>query len=165
MSEIILVAHVELTNLKTGKKESAWSDGELISDNGNATYSAFKPAGGCYPYVAYCGSEENGEYYFEGTEDDQLIQAKTGENTWQEIGLLYFDSGKFIFSFDKDWMLTDLLTPTVIITGYDVPGSNGQEIYAGPPLDFNESTNYNFYYGPVDGYNYYTVELKVQYCY
>lgn len=168
--KLFLVAHIETSNIQTGERISAWSEGAIFSPKSSATISEYNPSlpkvgGGCYPFIANCGSLENNSFYFNTNHGIQSILVSTGKNTYQEIGSLYFDSGNFIFSFDEGWMLTDLLTPTVIITGYDVAGINAQEVYAGPPTEPEESTNYNYYYGPVDGYNYYTVELKVQFCF
>ncbi|WP_167614805.1 hypothetical protein [Maribellus sediminis] len=167
---VLLAAHVETSNIQTGERGSAWSEGTIVGPKSNATVSEYTPVlptlgGGCYPFTANCGSLENQNLHFDTAHGTQSILVSTGKNTWLAIGSLYFDSSNFIFNFDQDWMFTTILTPTVVITGYDNPDQKGDVIYSGPPLKPNESTNYNYYYGPVDGYSYYTAELKVQYCF
>ncbi|WP_340113202.1 hypothetical protein [Maribellus mangrovi] len=166
---VFLVAHVETSNRQTGKSESSWSEGETLSPKSNATSTKYLPdtptlSGGCFPFPAYCGTMMNKAFYLDPTDVvDQRIVAKIGENNWLDIGYLSFDSGNIIFNFDQEWMFTTLVEPEVVVTGYNELGTNGQLIYSGIPLSPERPIYY--YYGPLEGYNYYTVELNVQYCY
>lgn len=166
---VLLVAHVEASNRQTGKSASAWSEGDTFGPKSKATYSEFTPSlqnigSGCFPFPAYCGAMVNTAYYLDPTNVvDQRIIAKIGENNWLDIGYLSFDSGNIIFNFDQEWMFTDLVEPEVVVTGYNELGTNGQLIYSGIPMSPKPPMYY--YYGPLEGFNYYTVELKVQYCF
>ncbi len=167
---LMLAAHVETTNKQSGTKESAWSEGTPISPDGVASYSEYTPCdptsvgGGCFPFTAFCGLLMDNEFYFDVAQDvQQHIVIKTGKNTWEDIGAVNFDSGNIYFDFNQDWYFTDLLEPQLIVTGYKKLGSKGKIVYSGVPLRPQPPIYY--YYGPLGEYNYYTIEIKVQYCY
>ncbi|WP_167606590.1 hypothetical protein [Maribellus sediminis] len=166
---VLFVAHVEASNRQTGESISTWSEGDTFSPKSNATYTEYTPGtpnigGGCFPFPAYCGTMVNKAFYLDATNiDGQRIVAKIGENNWLDIGYLSFDSGNIIFNFDQEWMFTTLVEPEVFVTGYNELGTNGQVIYSGIPMSPKPPIYY--YFGPVEGYNFYKIELKVQYCF
>lgn len=162
---IFLFAHLKVKNINDDEYESAWSDGITLDSQRWGTYSEFScchpegGGGGCFPHIAYGGIEIDGIKYYDNMEKGrQIITADIGEI----IGDVENDKGILKFNFDQDWMFTDLASPEVIITGYYSPGEDGIEIYSGAPLS---PTPPIFYYCPVSYYNYYKIELNVQYCY
>lgn len=165
---IKLLAHVEYTNLQNGDKESAWSEGEILTSKSNATYSDYLPSQGiggpgCFPFTANCGLGVNSEFYFNVSGDiQQDIVAKIGQHSWAKIGTIVNDFGELIFNFDQDWMFSGEM-PELLVTGYYELGNDGFEIYAGPP-SFPIPPIY-YYWDLAGDFNYYKIELQVQYCY
>lgn len=161
---IYLFAHASFVNKESGKVESAWSEGQTFGTNRLGTYSEFScchPVGnaGCFPHKALGGVKINADYYYDNTiKGKQNITADLGEN----IGFVINDNQNIKFYFNQDWMFTDLGTPEVTITGYYAIGEEGHEIYSGPP--FSAQPPVYYYFGPVSHYNYYKIELNVQYC-
>lgn len=155
-------AHAEAKNKKTGKKSSAWSKGEVYnSEAGPAiTYSPFIPTGGggCFPHTAFCGERIDGIPYFDNiNKGDQDIVANNGEI----IGHANIDNGDLKFYLNQDWVFL-ASAPEVVVTGFDEPGIDGNKIYEGELLRPEPPMYY--YCGTLIHYNYYKVELKVQYC-
>ncbi|MDX8340074.1 hypothetical protein SLH46_12810 [Draconibacterium sp. IB214405] len=158
---IYLFAHASAVNKSTGTKESAWSTGEYISDKPNfaASYSTYTPVGGggCFPHVAFCGLLIENTYYYDINNESESIVADNG----QIIGTASYIDQNIRFYFDQDWMFSDNTT-LVVIKGYQKPGGKAFEVYSGKPLA--PSPPMFYYYGPLTKYNYYSVELNVQYC-
>lgn len=161
---IYVFAHASLVNKESGKVESAWSEGYTFGTNRWGTYSVFScchPAGGagCFTHKAFGGMKINKDFYYDNIKKGkQNISADVGEI----IGSVENDNGNLKFYFNQDWMFTDLITPEIIITGYYNPDEEGHEIYSGPPLSPKPPVYY--YYGQISPYNYYKIELQVQYC-
>ncbi|HYQ56467.1 MAG TPA: hypothetical protein VEP89_03890 [Draconibacterium sp.] len=160
-SEIYLFVHANVMNKNTGKEESAWSEGEYLSDNLQLaiSYSTYTPigGGGCFPHLAFCGEMIDGTYYYDITKKIGNIVADNGE----VIGTASYLDKEIRFDFDQDWMFSDD-TPRVVIRGYNKPGGKAFEVYSGNPLA--PSPPMYYYYGPLTKYKYYSIELNVQYC-
>jgi len=159
--EIHLLAHCEAKNKDTGEKESAWSKGTYYPNDlkQTITYSSYTPVGGggCFPYMAFCGENINGTFYFDMTRGDQNIVSEMGN----VIGTAINDDGFIKFDFDPSWMFSGA-TPELVVTGYDEPSGVGHAVHSGAPMAPDPPVFY--YYGPLVEYDYYTIELKVQYC-
>jgi len=161
---VYLFAHAIITNIKTGETESVWSAGETFGSQRWGMYSVYQccnlddiPGSGCYPYVAYCGSKFNNEFFYDNRKGgDQIIMAENGE----VAGTVIYKNGKFHFNFTQDWMFTDLLPdPVVVIHGCYAPNTTETQLFSGDP-----ESNQGPYTASVSYYPYYRLKLNIQYC-
>ncbi|WP_372648625.1 hypothetical protein [Draconibacterium sp.] len=160
-TELYLFAHAVVINANTGYMESAWSKGDNLPDTPDdaISYSTYTPVGGggCFPHLAFCGEMINGTYYYDINKEIENMVADNGEI----IGTVSYIDQQIRFYFYQAWMFSGN-TPEVVITGYNKPGGKAFEVYSGSPLAPYPPMYY--YYGPLTKYNYYEVELNVQYC-
>ena len=158
---IYLFAHADAKNKQTDEEESAWSEGEYFTDELNqaVSFSTYIPTGGggCFPHLAYCGQKFEGTFYFNINNGDQNMVADNDEI----IGTARYIDEEIRFYFYQDWSFSGA-EPQIVVTGFNEPGGQGYEIYSGASMA--PSPPIYRYYGPLFQYNYYKVELKVQYC-
>ena len=162
---VYLFAHTVLTNNETGETESAWSAGETFGTQRWGSYSVIQCCNpeenpsGCYPHLANCGNKMYGEslYYDNISGGDQDIYTDNGEIA----GTIIYTNNKFYFNFYQDWMFNSLSTdPLVLINGYSEPGGDSTLLYSGDPeFNFGGSDTVS-----VSNFQYYKLELKIQYC-
>ncbi|MFV0591207.1 MAG: hypothetical protein ACK5M7_07465 [Draconibacterium sp.] len=158
-AKIFILAHIEAIDMQTGEKKSAWSDGQLLNTKSEPTYSEFylctpTGGGGCFPHVAFCGTNINGTFYLENNTNEKEITADNQELA----GYVRYEEGKIIFTLLQDWSFYGE-NPVESISGYSTPGGTSTELDLGPLVpDFDR------FYVNVPGYSYYVVRLNIQYC-
>ncbi|RIJ47208.1 hypothetical protein D1614_15740 [Maribellus luteus] len=159
--KLYIIAHAEAIDKQTGEKKSAWSCGQLLNTKSGASYTEYYPCiptggGGCFPHLAFCGPESNGNYYFDNTLEENT-QHITADNE-ELIGSVRYEEGKIIFNFSQDWSFFGN-TPIASLFGCDTPGGELTELESGPLEQL-----YDDFYITSAYYPYYVIQLNVQYC-
>lgn len=162
--EVYIFAHAEFTETETGEA-SAWSEGTSFGTSrwgSYSTYTVCTQPRGCSPHTAHGGdSYSNGIYYYDNTAEGGGAQA-IHTNNGKVAGTVEYSSGELSFSFEQEWMFTDLLPePLVKVYGYsEEPGSGPILVFEGEPT-FNQERITVL----LDDYNFYKIELNLQECY
>ncbi|QIA07908.1 hypothetical protein [Draconibacterium halophilum] len=156
---ICIFAHALLLNKQTSKLFSAWSAGTTFGVKRWGTYSTYvcchpTGGGGCFPHNAYCGKPIDGINYLQIASSNQKIYADNGEI----IGNTYLSDGKIYFNFYQDWMLEDSEA------NIEIAGLNSLDKQAIAINDFIVERELGNFIIEVPKYNYYQVNLNVQYC-
>lgn len=166
--EVYIFAHAEYTDaeIEGRSEESAWSEGIPFGTTRWGSYSVYTVCAqpkGCFPHTALGGDLYAGgvNYYDNTVGGAQAIQADNGKMA----GTVIYISGTLSFSFNQEWMFTDLLpAPSVVVSGYtDFPPGSGA-----PVIVFEGEPTYNQQFITVEDlpfYDYYKIELKLQECY
>ncbi len=166
-NEVYIFFHAEFEDSenKRNDKISAWSEGTAFMTSrwgSYSTYTVCAPPSGCFPSIAFGGDTfENEVYYYDNTGGGGGIQDIHTENG-KVAGTVQYTSEALSFSFEQEWMFTDLLpAPLVLVYGYnDQPGTDPILVFEGEPTIIQESVTV-----PVPYYNYYKIQLKLQECY
>lgn len=158
-SNLYLFVHANAINKNTGTEESAWSEGEYLTNNLQSaiSYSTYTPAGGggCFPHTAVAGTEISNAYYvYANTSVEQYIIADSDEI----IGIIAHNNGTIRFSFYQDWMLEDSEG------NIEIAGLNSLHKHSTVINDFMVKRELGDFIIDVPTFNYYRVNLKVQYC-
>lgn len=165
--KVYIFAHVEFeeSEINSNDSMSAWSEGTPFGTKRWGSYSVYTVCArqkGCSPHKALGGNAfVNDVFYYDNTSEgggSQNIYTDNGK----VAGTVRYNSGTLSFSFNQEWMFTDLLVaPSVVVYGYpDLPGSTPNKIFEGEPT-FNQGV----ITVAVFEYKYYKIELNLQECY